>query len=117
MPFVQLTSTKLDYIGRNDSFTIVGLADLHNGNTHRGGTMSNYGKQVGAPDPEQKNSPIIEELDEELEALQQERVETPMCYFNGASYRHGAYVCSGNERLRCEYGSWVRAGSCDPDNP
>jgi hypothetical protein len=79
--------------------------------------MSNSIKQVGAPDPELKNSPIIEELDEELETLEMERVEMPACYFNGEAYRDGTYIYSGDKLLRCERGNWVRTGSRDQDNP
>ncbi len=73
--------------------------------------------QVGAPDPETRNSPIIEETDEEFEVASQEFGELPVCYFNGLVHPHGEYVCSGDELLRCVQGSWVRVGSCDPDNP
>jgi hypothetical protein len=73
--------------------------------------------QVGAPDPELRNSPIIEETDEEFEMVGQELSELPVCYFNGAPYENGQFVCSGTELLRCEVGAWVREGSCDPDNP
>jgi hypothetical protein len=72
---------------------------------------------VGAPDPEQRNSPIIEETAEDFEVLRQATVEAPVCWFNGADYPHLALVCSGDELLRCVHGSWIRSGSCDPDNP
>lgn len=72
---------------------------------------------VGAPDPELKNSLIIEETDEEFDVLAQEAAELPVCYFNGVAYRHGQHICSGTELLRCEGGAWVREGSCDPVNP
>ncbi len=69
---------------------------------------------VGAPDPEMKNSPIFDRESEEFEAIDLE-LETGVCYFNGVSYRIGEYVCSGNELLRCEErGVWVRKGSCYP---
>ena len=64
--------------------------------------------QVGAPDPEHKTSPIIDE-DEEL-SLDLE-LETGVCYFNDAAYAVGEYVRSGHELLRCEgRGVWVRKG-------
>ncbi len=76
---------------------------------------------VGAPDPELRNSPIVEETDEEFEilgqALDDAPVDTTVCYFNDTAFPHGHYVCSGPELLRCERGAWVRRGSCDPDNP
>ncbi len=73
--------------------------------------------QVGAPDPELKNSPIAQEGDEEFEVLKHEEPGEPLCFFNGKSYPHGTYVCSGDSLLRCDYGIWIRVGSCDTDNP
>ena len=73
--------------------------------------------QVGAPDPEAKMSPIAEETDEEYEVVKQEVPGEPVCYFNGTPYNNDQNVCSGSARLRCNYGIWVRVGSCDPDNP
>ena len=66
---------------------------------------------VGAPDPELENSPIIDvEIDEgEFAAA---HGEAQVCYFNGIRYPVGDYVCSGNELLRCDNGVWVRSGSC-----
>ncbi|MGA7801574.1 MAG: hypothetical protein WCC36_12270 [Gammaproteobacteria bacterium] len=72
---------------------------------------------LGAPDPELKNSPIMEETDEEFEVLAQEVSEEPVCYFNGMAYENGSFVRSGTELLHCENGAWVREGSADPDNP
>ncbi len=75
-------------------------------------------KNVGAPDPELKTSPIMEGTDYSAEDLAQEVEEQPVCYFNNISYKNGAYVCSGSgELLRCDKGIWVQVGSCDPDNP
>ncbi|WP_455209140.1 hypothetical protein [Kaarinaea lacus] len=73
--------------------------------------------QVGAPDPEAKTSPIAEEFDEEYEVVKQEVPGEPVCYFNGTAYKNNQNVCSGSARLRCNYGVWMRTGSCDPDNP
>lgn len=73
--------------------------------------------QVGAPDPERNNSPFAEETDEEYEVLRREIQGQPVCYYNDRSFGHGSYVCSGSTLLRCDYGLWVRTGSCDPDNP
>ena len=65
--------------------------------------------QVGAPDPEQKNSPILDEDDEETPT--ELEVETGVCYFNNVAYPLGQYVMSGAELLRCEErGVWVREG-------
>ncbi|HXV10480.1 MAG TPA: hypothetical protein VD839_06720 [Burkholderiales bacterium] len=64
--------------------------------------------QVGAPDPERRTSPILEE-DEEL-SLDSE-VETGVCYFNDVAYPRGQYLRSGSELLHCEErGVWVRKG-------
>jgi len=41
----------------------------------------------------------------------------PVCYFNGAEYKHGSYVVSGSQVLQCSYGVWVEQGSSDPANP
>jgi len=73
--------------------------------------------QVGAPDPELRNSPIVEEADEDYEVAAQSLSEEPLCYFNGQAYRHDQFVCSGSELLRCTRGAWVQEGACDPDNP
>ncbi|HKK06874.1 MAG: hypothetical protein P8009_08125 [Gammaproteobacteria bacterium] len=72
---------------------------------------------VGAPDPELKNSPIMEETDEDFEVLAQEVGETPVCYFNNVSYPDGRFVCSGSgELLKCTRGVWLLEGTCDPEN-
>lgn len=75
---------------------------------------SHQAPTVGAPDPEQKNSPIFDEASDEFLSLDLE-IETGACYFNGITYPIGAYVCSGDELLRCEErGVWVREGDCRP---
>ncbi len=74
-------------------------------------------RQVGAPDPELRNSPVADEASDEFEVLKQELPGDPFCYFNNRSYPHNSYVCSGETLLRCDYGIWVRQGGCDPDNP
>lgn len=80
--------------------------------------MESPGPQhVGAPDPEHKTSPIIEDTDDEFDTIAPEVSEDGVCYFNDKTYAHGAYVCSGSELLHCERGLWVRSGGCDPDNP
>lgn len=73
---------------------------------------------VGAPDPEAKTSPIVEEMNEDADVVTLEAEDTGVCYFNGVAYARGDLVCTGSgELLRCEQGMWVQAGSCDPDNP
>ena len=74
--------------------------------------LSHEAPQVGAPDPEAKNSPIFDEEDSDYLSLDLE-LETGVCYFNDETYQNGDYVCSGSELLRCEEkGVWVREGSC-----
>lgn len=71
--------------------------------------MTPHAPQVGAPDPEKRTSPILDE-DEEF-SLDLE-LEAGVCYFNDRSYPIGAYVLSGSELLHCEErGLWVRRGS------
>lgn len=75
--------------------------------------MSEHVPQVGAPDPELRNSPII---DEEEEISLDDEIETGVCYFNGVAYGIGEYVRSGEELLRCEgRGVWVREGELRPE--
>lgn len=68
---------------------------------------------VGAQDPELENSPIAEEEDEDTDVVRQQVPGEPVCYFNGRSYEHGAYVVSGAQVLKCSYGVWVETGA-DP---
>lgn len=80
--------------------------------------MSVEVEQVGAPDPELRNSPIIEQVSVDDEQDSGGEEEHHCCYFNSKAYPQGTYVCSGSgELLCCERGTWVQAGSCDPDNP
>lgn len=74
-------------------------------------------QQLGAQDPELKNSPVAWETDEDTETLRESIPEEPICYFNDQSYAHGTVVSSGDVRLRCDYGLWVPAGPTDPINP
>lgn len=72
--------------------------------------------QVGAADPELKNSPVEQEGDEEREYIKQQVPGEAVCYFNNQAYNNGSYVCSSNILLRCDYGVWIQTGSCDPEN-
>lgn len=77
--------------------------------------MSDRVVQVGAPDPERRTSPILDEY-EEL-SLDME-LESGACYFNDAAYPIGAYVRSGSELLHCEErGVWVRKGEMPQAGP
>lgn len=73
--------------------------------------------QVGAPDPELKNSPIVDESEyDEQDASPDLEMEAPACYFNGEAFALGEYVRSGSELLQCaERGIWVRRGEKRPD--
>jgi len=79
--------------------------------------MKNPLPQVGAPDPELKTSPIIDESEyDETEASPDLELEAPVCHFNGEVFALGAYVQSGSEVLQCtERGVWVRKGEKRPD--
>lgn len=76
-----------------------------------------HAPHVGAPDPEKRTSPIVEETDSEFEVMGMAASELPLCYFNDQSYKEQDYVCSGDELLQCRGGEWIRMGSCDPDHP
>jgi diaminopimelate dehydrogenase len=81
----------------------------------RGATMTGHVPEVGAPDPELKTSPIIDE-DEYEEPSPDLELEAGVCYFNDVSYPIGQFVRSGSELLRCEgRGVWVREGEMRPD--
>jgi hypothetical protein len=66
--------------------------------------------QVGAQDPELKNSPVAEEMDEDSRYLREEVPGEPVCFFNGEAYDDGALVKSGESVLRCDRGIWVDVG-------
>jgi len=68
--------------------------------------------QVGAPDPELKNSPIIDasEFDEHAASPDLES-EAGVCWFNAQAFPIGATVLSGSEVLECsDRGVWVSKG-------
>lgn len=69
---------------------------------------------LGAPDPEAKNSPIFDASDTDYQDIDSVDGEGKgMCYFNSQAFDIGDYVCSGDELLRCEgKGVWIREGSC-----
>ena len=70
-------------------------------------------EQLGAPDPELKNSPIEQEADEELEYIKQLVPGEAVCYFNNRKFSNGTYVRSGEILMRCDYGVWMQVGSSD----
>jgi hypothetical protein len=72
---------------------------------------------VGAPDPDRKTSPILEEYDEDAPILAQEFDDLPMCWYNDETYASGAMVRTGDgSLLRCEKGVWVRQDLPDPED-
>jgi len=74
--------------------------------------------QVGAPDPELRNSLIIDEsASDAQDGVEVDGEQFAACYFNNMTYENGDLVCSGDELLRCVQGKWWRIGSCDTDNP
>jgi hypothetical protein len=79
--------------------------------------MSHSLQQVGAPDPELKTSPIIDESEYDEHAASPDlESEAPVCYFNQERFALGAYVQSGDEVLQCtEHGVWVRKGEKRPE--
>lgn len=70
--------------------------------------------QLGAPDPELNTFPIYDDADRDYLDIHIES-ESGIRDFNNQIFEIGHYVCSGNERLRCEEcGVWVREGACGP---
>lgn len=75
--------------------------------------MTSHVTQVGAPDPELRNSPIFDEYGDVSLDLE---LETGACYFNNTLYPVGQYLLSGSELLHCELrGVWVRKGDMRPE--
>jgi hypothetical protein len=74
--------------------------------------MNGHLPQVGAPDPELKNSLVLDEYEyDERAGPRDTELEEPVCYFNGSSYPIGTYVQSGSEVLQCTgRGVWARKG-------
>ena len=79
--------------------------------------MSEETAQVGAQDPERKNSPVAWESDEDTETLRESLDDEPVCYFNDLAYAHGAVVASGGTLLRCDHGVWQPAGPAPTSKP
>ncbi len=72
--------------------------------TERGGALP----QVGAADPERRNSPWQSDPQESFELLREQvGDEAGCCYFNDVRYPDGAQVLSGETPLKCERGIWV----------
>jgi hypothetical protein len=66
--------------------------------------------QVGAQDPDLRNSPIAFEDDEDTQVLRQQVPGEPVCLFNGHAYVNGTRVVSGSRHLKCVHGIWMETG-------
>jgi hypothetical protein len=73
--------------------------------------------ELGAQDPERKNSPVAWETDEDVETLRESIPDEAACYFNDRAYAHDTVVGSGGVLLRCDHGIWVPAGPAESAKP
>lgn len=69
--------------------------------------MAKVPHPVGAPDPELRNSPILEPGEDAVELPDIDEPRSGICYFNNDAFAEGSEVLSGELLLRCEQGSWV----------
>lgn len=68
--------------------------------------------QVGAADPERRNSPVQTDPEQSFELLREQvGDEVAGCYFNDQLFADGSRVLSGSSYLRCERGIWVEEAS------
>jgi hypothetical protein len=79
--------------------------------------MSDRTEQLGALDPERKNSPVAWETDEDTETLRESVPDEAVCFFNDLAYGHGTVVQSGGTLLRCDRGLWLPAGAAAEVKP
>jgi hypothetical protein len=80
--------------------------------------MQRHPEQLGAQDPERKNSPVALEADDDVESLRETIPDDePACYYNDLSYTHGTVVESGTMLLRCDHGVWIPAGTGPSGKP
>ena len=75
--------------------------------------MNGSARQLGAPDPERKTSPVAWEADDDTEALRESVPGEAACYFNDHAYEHGTVVKTGSVLLRCDHGIWLPDGPAD----
>jgi hypothetical protein len=76
--------------------------------------MIEHASQVGAADPERRNSPVHTDPEQSFELLREQvGDEAAGCYFNDVRYPEGALVRSGTRCLRCERGIWVELGEAE----
>jgi hypothetical protein len=79
--------------------------------------MKKETQQLGAQDPERKNSPVAWEIEEDTETLRESIPDEAVCFFNDLAYTHGTVVSSGSVLLRCDHGIWLPAGATDASKP
>ena len=72
--------------------------------------MTKKTPELGAQDPELKNSPVAWEGDDDTEALREEVQEVGECFFNDRAFTHDTVISSGSTLLRCDHGLWIPAG-------
>lgn len=75
--------------------------------------MAEKSRDLGAQDPELRNSPVAWETDEETDTLRETVSGKAVCYFNGDAYSNGTLIRSGATVLRCDEGVWVPEGAGD----
>jgi len=73
--------------------------------------------QVGAPDPERRNSPIQYDPEQPLEFVHEAADQVAGCYFNDQFHAEGSLILSGSTYLRCEHGVWAEVGTSAPVPP
>jgi hypothetical protein len=79
------------------------------------GMQPDHVPQVGAADPERRNSPIQSDPEQSFELVREEvGDEAAGCYFNDVLYAEGGHVKSGSTFLRCERGVWFEVGGQVP---
>jgi hypothetical protein len=81
--------------------------DFHAAFRPKESTMTTPIHELGTQLPDNKNSPVAWEADENMETLREAIPDEPFCFFNDIEYAHGTIVRSGNVLLRCERGVWV----------
>jgi hypothetical protein len=79
--------------------------------------MTSRTEQLGAQDPERKNSPVAWEADEDTETLRESVPDEAVCFFNDLAYRDGTVVQSGSTLLRCDRGVWLPAAAAADAEP
>ena len=79
--------------------------------------MTERTQQLGALDPERKNSPVAWEADDDTETLRESIPDEAVCFFNDLTYGHDTVVKSGDVLLRCDHGLWLPAGPTEQSKP